>query len=275
MILNARTGELSIDGEVLNDSQVLQVISDHFNLEEGTEQSFTLHTFRRMFLLYPALTYLNAYAESFLEQAKLIKPKFHVVRPSVEESSESGEPYYEYLELAKRVTIRISELTRVSSDIFMIEPPKGVVSIVGEQVRAFKVRVEYEDKPAFDTQEDIDLSGMDRGIAHGLDMDRLTRLMHLKITMPGTTYVYVREFANEDRTQHDNDLMIETTVTHPHHGISLLEAIDAVLYSINLDDEADYLQERAMLEDMLQDLDLGSLPVLPIPVFQEPETDEE
>lgn len=266
MILNARTGELSIDDEVLNDSQVLQVLSDHFNLLPGTEQAFTLHTFRRMFLLYPALTYLNGYAESFLEQAKHIKPKFHVVGPDVSGEPDSSGPYFEYLELAKRTTIRISEMSRTSSEVVMIEPPKGVVSIVGDQARVFTVKVEYEDKPSFDTQEDVDLSGMAEGTAHGLDMDRLPRLMHLKIVMPGTQYVYVREFANEDRTRLDHNLMIETTVVHPHHGISLLEAIDAVLYSINLDDEEDYLEERAMLDEMLQDMDLSSLPVLPISI---------
>lgn len=274
MILNARTGELSIDDEVLNDSQVLQVLSDHFNLLEGTEQAFTLQTFRRMFTLYPALTYVNGYAESFLDQAKLVKPRFHVVSPESAESADPGEPYYESLELAKRVTIRISELARTSSEIVLIEPPKGVVSIVGDQARAFTVKVEYEDKPYFETQEDIDLSGMADGTPHGLDMDRLSRLMHLKITMPGTSYVYIREFANKDRTRLDHNLMIENTVIHPHHGISLLEAIDAVLYSINLEDEEDYLEERAMLEEMLKDLDMGSLPVLTLPRDDESEEEE-
>lgn len=269
MLLNARTGELSINDEVLNDSQVLQVLSDHFALVPGTEQLFTLQTFKKMFLLYPALTYVNGDAESFLEQARLIKPRFHIVGPAASDEAESGEPYYEYLELGKRTTIRISELTRTSSEVVEIEPPKGVVSIVGEFAKAFTIQVEFEDKPSFETQEDIDLSGMADGTPHGLDMERLPRLMHLKIVMPGTQYVYIREFANEDRTRHDHDRMIETTVTHPHHGISLLEAIDGVLYSINLDDEEDYLHERAMLDEMLKDLDLGSLPLLPMPAHED------
>lgn len=270
MLLNARTGELIIDDETLNDSQVLQVIADHFNLLPGTEQFFTLHTFKRLFQLYPALTYLNGYAEAFLEQAKSVKPRFQVVGPAANEdvgTDDLAEMHYDSLELAKRVTIRISEMARVSSEIVQVAQPKGVVNINGEQTKAFTIQVEYEDKPSFDTNEDVDLSGFAKGspTSYGLDMDRLPKLMHLRISLPGTTYTYVREFANENRTQLDHTKMIEVTVTQQHHGISLFEAINAVLYSINLEEEDDYLAERAMLDEMLADLDLNGLPILTLP----------
>lgn len=273
MLLNAKTGELIIDDEVLNDSQVLQVLSDEFSLVEGTEHAFTLHTFRRMFQLYPALTYVNAYAESFLEQAKLVKPKFHVVRPDLFDGACSVEPNYESLELSKLVTIRISELTRVSSELVPVKAPVGVVSINGVQNQSYSIKLEFEDKPSFDTQEDVDLSGIAEGVSFGLDMERLPRLMHLKISMPGSHYQYVQEYALPDRTGPDRDRTVETSVIHAHHGISLLEAIDAVLYGINLDDEADYLEEKAMLEDMLSDLDLGGLPILELPIDEDTDKD--
>lgn len=271
MLLNAKTGALSIDDEVLNDGDVLQMLSNHFSLVEGTEHAFTLHTFRRMFQRYPALTYVNAYAESFLEQAKLVKPKFHVVNHGEQAVDASGEPEFDSLELAKRVTIRISELTRVSTELVPVEPPKGVVSIKGVQPQAFTIQTVFEDKPSYETQEDVDLLGLAEGVVYSLDMDRLTRLMHLKITMPGTQYLYIQEFASEDRTSPDPDRMIETMVTHQHHGFTLLEAIDAVLYGINLEDEEDYLEERAMLDEMLKDMSLDGLPILDLPIDQDPE----
>jgi hypothetical protein len=265
MILNARTGVLSVEDEIVDDSQVLQLIGDHFSLQAGTEQAFTLQTFRRLFQVYPSLMPLNGWTEVFLEQAQHVKPKFHVVKDGGTAEVAGSHPVFDYLELSKQVTVQISELTKTAQEVEMIEAPEGV-TILSERssTRVFSIKIKYEDKPCYDVETDVELFGMDGGELHGLEMERLHRLMHLPIRMPGATHLYIQEFANESRTRVDVEKIIETKDVHAHPEITLLEAINAVLYSINLDEEDVYLAERQAWDEIMKDSDLGSLPVLPI-----------
>lgn len=262
VMLNARTGELLQDDEVVLDSRVLQVIADQLCLMEGTEHAFSLMTFKRMFALYPTLMGLNGWAENFMAQANAIKPRFHVVSSETAVADSADNPGYESLELAKRVRVNLSELSRTNSSFVQINPPPGVVPITGAEGRRFTVKIDYEDKPSFEVIDAVDLSGISEGVTYGLDMDRLDRLLNLKLTLAKATYVYTQEYANQARDGIDHDRKKQASMTHADSEITLHEAIDAVLLSINLDTEEDYEEERARIDEALSDLDFQSLPML-------------
>ncbi|MBI6882376.1 hypothetical protein [Pseudomonas putida] len=258
MILNARTGELILEQGTASDCEVLEYLDAPFTLLKGTEQHFTLQTFRKMFVLYPSLTAINGWAENFLEQSTRLKPRLQVVGAVASPSDLAKDQSFQSLELAKRVTVKLSEMTSThleSADITDAPELLGLMSAAEDSIgRVTMVTIVFEDKPDCSVFSDVDLLGVALGGIHDLDMIRLETIMHLRISMPGASYVYVHEYANEDRTGIDKSRTTETHFQKAKAEITLIEAIRAVLLSMNLDDEDIYLEQKAYLDDLFSEV---------------------
>jgi hypothetical protein len=256
---NPRTGELFDEDDLLQNDEALLYLVDYFQLIPGSENQLTLHSFRKMFDLYPSLTQLNPWTEEFLYQARQVKPRLRLVDASDETQGQtkSSGIAYEFLDLRKDRVATKSELTRVEGEFKLADdqqPPQGSVSIAPIRGRVFTLEEKFIDKPSFEIQEYTALSGVLNETMYGLSMDRLPELMHLPIKIGNATDIFIEEFANETRDKPDfiKEQRICQEANTPE--IPLVDVIMAVLEGINLDDEEEYELERQYFETAMEEM---------------------
>jgi hypothetical protein len=253
---NPRTGQLFDEDELLLNEEALLYLTYYFQLAPNTENHFTLHSLRKLFEVYPALTQINQWADEFVFQASSIKPQLRLVNaetPHQEAGTKGVE--YEFLGLHKDRVATRSELTRTFADPVEVnedEAPPGTVSINPARGRVWKLEDTYIDKPSFDIQDYISLSGIRKDTMYGLRMERLPKLMHLPIRMANSTDVFIEEFANETRDRLDPIKETRYVEDKGFPELTLLDVIMAILESINLEDEEDYENERKYFEDSIE-----------------------
>jgi hypothetical protein len=254
---NPRTGQLFDEDELLHNEEALIFLTYGFELMAGSERHFTLHSLRKMFEVYPALTQVNEWADEFVFQAGSIKPQLRLVDAQAPHQAEAGSKgvAYEFLDLRKDRVATRSELTRTFADPVEVnenEAPPGTVSINPTRGRVWKLEDTYIDKPSFEIQDYISLSGYSNGTIYGLGMERLPKLMHLPIRMANSTDVFIEVFANETRDQPDPIKEKRHVEDIGYPGLTLIDVIMAILESINLDDEDEYENERQYFEDSIE-----------------------
>jgi hypothetical protein len=256
---NPRTGELFDEKELLMNEEALLYLVDFFELVPGTENHLTLHSFRKLFELYPSLTQVNPWSEEFLFQAREVKPRLRLVDATDKATSASKTKgiAYEYLDLSKDRVATRSELTKLESEFKLADDsqaPEGSISIAPIRGRVFTLESKYMDKPSFEIQEYTALSGILNGTMYGLSMDRLPELMHLPIKIRNATDIFIEEFANETRDRPDfiKEQRISQEANTPE--IPLIDVIMAVLEGINLDDEEEYELERQYFEEAMEEM---------------------
>lgn len=244
LVFNPRSTQVSIDGQVLNDLDVLLHLDDEFTVADGEQHLFNLMSVRRLLLRYPSLQLINGWSKSLIEQGQHLEMR--VVRDLP--AASSAKPYTQLLLQKHRVLNRF-ELTP-----FMSETPReNVVDVQGHA--STSMGIAFKDVPSVDFSDGVDFCGMDGDKAISLSMARLADIGTLPIVLAPATYEQIDVFANNNRTRPDyaNVRREKTTLASP--DLCLREVIHAVLMSINLDDEEDYTDELTRLRRMVRCLD--------------------
>ncbi|MFK4135986.1 hypothetical protein ACI2KR_27430 [Pseudomonas luteola] len=231
--INGRTGELFLDGKLVEDSEVLWYLNYQFSVVEQSEEYFCLQTVYRLLKRYPNLAKLNGWSAAFIDKASQIQPKIGLVGKAPLENSEclSG------LAIGRQCFVEISEMTCVSVDF-----DNGV-------------KLSFENKPSTKVMEYPSMWGYidDMENHDSLSYRHLEDLYYLPIRLVNKVTKVTMSYANEARNNLDYARHTQSSFKADVTGLSLHDLIYVVMMELNLEDSDDIDEVVDVIQDRLSE----------------------